>query len=264
MKVVLFCGGLGTRLKEYSGTIPKPMVPLGQRPIIWHIMRYYAHFGHKDFVLCLGHGGNVIKDYFLNHSDPSPNDFTLLGGERLVRRFRREDGDWTIALVDTGAESIIGERLVAVRELVENDDMFLANYSDGLTDLDLRCQVARFRKNDAIGSVLLVRPTNHSFHFARVNGRQLMTEIVSMDKTDLWINGGFFIFRREIFDYIQKGEELVEQPFERLVEKRGLIGHRHPGFWCSMDTYKDKKLLDDLHARGDRPWEVWQRSRNAE
>ncbi len=153
--------------------------------------------------------------------------------------------------------SNIGERLLAVRDFLDDDEMFLANYSDGLTDMDLDCQLGQFLQTDAVGSMLLVRPNNHSFHFARVDEQHLVSKLMPIQETELWINGGFFIFRREIFDYIKSGEELVEEPFDRLVSKGRLAGHRHPGFWCSMDTFKDKKLLDDMHERGDRPWEVW-------
>ena len=259
MKVVLFCGGLGTRLKEYSDTIPKPMVPIGYRPIIWYVMRYYAHFGHKQFILCLGHRGDVIKEYFLHYNECMSNDFTLSGGGRDIRLFQNDISDWTISFVDTGQTSNIGQRLVAVRHLVEDEDVFLANYSDGLTDMNLDQQLAHFHQRDVIGSLLLVRPANQAFHFARVGDRDLVSEITPIQRTDLWVNGGFFILRPDIFDHIHDGEELVQEPFERLVAQRQLAAYRHSGFWCCMDTFKDKKLLDDMYSRGDRPWELWRR-----
>jgi glucose-1-phosphate cytidylyltransferase len=259
MKVVLFCGGLGTRLKEFSDTIPKPMVPLGYRPVVWHVMRYYAHYGHKDFVLCLGHRGDLIKEYFLNYNECLSNDFTLSGGGRDVHLLQHDISDWTISFVDTGQMSNVGQRLVAVRQILAGEDVFFANYADGLTDVDLDCQLAQFRRSEAIASLLLVRPTNQTFHFARVDGDDRVSAITPIQATDLWINGGFFIFGKEIFDHIQDGEELVQEPFERLVKKQRLVGYRHEGFWCCMDTFKDKKLLDDMYNRGDRPWEVWRK-----
>jgi glucose-1-phosphate cytidylyltransferase len=259
MKVVLFCGGLGTRLKEYSDTIPKPMVPIGYRPVIWYVMRYYAHFGHKDFILCLGHRGDVIKDYFLRYNECMSNDFTLSRGGRDVHLLQHDISDWTISFVDTGQLSNIGQRLVAVRHLLAGEELFLANYSDGLTDMDLDEQLRHFCRRDALGSMLLVRPTNHSFHFARVGGDDHVSEITSIHETDLWVNGGFFVLRPQIFDHIRDGEELVQEPFLRLVEQGKLVGYRHTGFWCCMDTYKDKKILDDMYDQGDRPWEVWRR-----
>jgi glucose-1-phosphate cytidylyltransferase len=259
MKVVLFCGGLGTRLTEYSDTIPKPMVPLGYRPVIWHVMRYYAHFGHREFILCLGYRGDVIKDYFLNYNECMSNDFTLSGGGRDIKLFQHDISDWSISFVDTGQLSNIGQRLAAVREFVEGEDVFLANYSDGLTDMDLNLQLNHFYRRDAIGSMLLVRPTHQSFHFARVDDDDRVSQITPIQDTDLWVNGGFFALRREIFDYMENGNELVHEPFIRLTAQGRLHGYRHSGFWCCMDTFKDKKLLDDMYNRGDRPWEVWRR-----
>jgi glucose-1-phosphate cytidylyltransferase len=261
MKVVLFCGGLGTRLKEYSDTIPKPMVPLGYRPVIWHVMRYYAHYGHRDFVLCLGHRGDAIKEYFLNYNECMSNDFTLSKGGRDIQLFQHDISDWNISFVDTGQLSNIGQRLMAVRHLLKDEEIFLANYSDGLTDMDLDLQLAHFHRLDVVGSMLLVRPTNQSFHFAKVGGDDRVSQITSIQQTELWINGGFFILRRDIFNYMEAGNELVEEPFIRLTAEGKLHGHRHPGFWCCMDTFKDKKLLDDMYNRGDRPWEVWRRPR---
>jgi glucose-1-phosphate cytidylyltransferase len=263
MKVVLFCGGMGTRLKEYSDTIPKPMVPIGYRPVIWNVMRYYAHFGHKDFILCLGYRGDVIKEYFLNYNECMSNDFTLSRGGRDIRLFHNDIADWTISFVDTGQMSNIGERLVAVRHLVDQEEVFLANYSDGLTDMDLDRQLAHFHDHDSIASLLLVRPMNQSFHFATVDNKEQVASITSIQQTDYWVNGGFFILKREIFDYIEQGNELVQEPFMRLTERGKLRGYRHDGFWCCMDTFKDKKLLDDMYNRGDRPWEVWRRQRAA-
>jgi glucose-1-phosphate cytidylyltransferase len=264
MKVVLFCGGLGTRLKEYSDTIPKPMVPLGYRPVIWHVMRYYAHYGHRDFILCLGYRGDVIKEYFLNYNECLSNDFTLSGGGRNVRLFQHDISDWTISFVDTGQLSNIGQRLLAVREHLNGDEVFLANYTDGLTDLDLDRQLAHFHQRDAVASMLLVHPAHQTFHFAGVGDDDRVSQIAPIAQTGLWINGGFFILRRSIFDYLEDGEELVQQPFVRLTGEGRLLGYRHSGFWCAMDTFKDKKLLDDMYNRGDRPWEVWRRPRNGD
>jgi glucose-1-phosphate cytidylyltransferase len=259
MKVVLFCGGLGTRLKEYSETIPKPMVPVGYRPVIWHVMRYYAHFGHREFILCLGHRGDVIKDYFLHYDECMSNDFTLCRGGQDIRLFQHDISDWTISFVDTGQLSNVGQRLMAVRDMLRDDDVFLANYSDGLTDVNLDQQIAHFYERDAIGSLLLVRPSNQSFHVAHVDGADRVVTISPIKQTGLWVNGGFFVLRREIFEYMKAGDELVEEPFVRLAAEGRLVGYRHPGFWCCMDTFKDKKLLDDMYTRGERPWEVWQR-----
>jgi glucose-1-phosphate cytidylyltransferase len=259
MKVVLFCGGLGTRLKEYSETIPKPMVPVGFRPVIWNVMRYYAHYGHRDFILCLGYKADTIKEYFLNYNECLSNDFTLSNGGRNIKLFKKDISDWNISFVDTGQLSNIGERLMAVRHLVEDDEVFLANYSDGLTDMDLNHQLNQFYRRDAIASMVLVRPPHQSFHFARVSNEEAIVQMTSIEQTDLWVNGGYFALRREIFDYMEQGEELVEKPFSRVIKAGKLHGYQYRGFWTCMDTFKDKKLLDDMYNRGDRPWEVWRR-----
>ena len=256
MKVVLFCGGQGTRLREYSETIPKPMVNIGYRPIIWHVMKYYAHYGHTEFVLCLGYRGDVIKQYFLNYEECLSNDFELSKGGKELTLYGRDIQDWKITFVDTGLYANIGQRLKAVERYLEGEEMFLANYTDGLSDLPLPRYLDIFRERGAIGSFVCVRPSQ-SFHMVTMDDASLVQDIRHVNQADLWINGGFFAFRREIFDHMHEGEELVEQPFTRLIEKRALVAYRHDGFWACMDTFKDKQRLDDMNAQGDCPWEVW-------
>jgi glucose-1-phosphate cytidylyltransferase len=260
MKVVLFCGGFGTRLREHSETIPKPMVCIGARPILWHLMRYYAHFGHREFILCLGYRGDLIKQYFLNYDECLSNDFVLTRGGRDVRVLQRDIEDWQITFADTGLHSNIAERLKAVEHYLDGEEMFLANYSDGLTDLDLSAYIERFQRQNAIGSFLSVRP-NYTFHMVSFGEGDLVADIRDMKKSDVWINGGFFILRRAIFDCIQPGDELAEETFQRLAAKQVLISQRHQGFWACMDTLKDKKTFDDMAARGQTPWTVWQNGR---
>jgi glucose-1-phosphate cytidylyltransferase len=192
------------------------------------------------------------------------NDFTLSKGGRDVQLFQHDISDWTISFVDTGQLSNIGQRLMAVRDLLEGEEIFLANYSDGLTDMALDQQLAHFHQREAVGSLLLVRPSHQSFDFARVGEHDRVSQITAIHQTDLWINGGFFILRRQIFDYMKNGDELVREPFMRLTEQGLLLGYRHSGFWCCMDTFKDKKLFDDMYSRGDRPWEVWRHRRNGD
>jgi glucose-1-phosphate cytidylyltransferase len=258
MKVVLFCGGFGTRLREHSDTIPKPMVTIGTRPILWHLMKYYAHFGHKEFILCLGYRGDLIKQYFLNYDECLSNDFVLSRGGRDVHLMHRDIEDWKITFADTGLHSNIAERLKAVEQYLDGDEMFLANYSDGVSDLDLSDYIARFERQNAIGSFLSVR-SNYTFHIVSFGADGRVADIEDMKKSDVWINGGFFVFRREIFDCIQPGDELAEETFRRLIGKRALVTHRHEGFWAAMDTLKDKTALDNMAARGQTPWTVWQK-----
>jgi glucose-1-phosphate cytidylyltransferase len=256
MKVVLFCGGLGMRLKEYSDTIPKPMVHIGYRPILWYVMRYYAYFGHKDFILCLGYKADVIKNYFLDYKEYLSNDFILMDGGRDLQLFNRDIQDWKITFVDTGLTSNIGQRLKAVEKYLKGEEVFLANYTDGLTDFYLPNLIDYFYKWDKIACFLSVRPT-HSFHVVSAQGDGIVTNIQSLSQSDIWINGGFFVFKKEIFDYINPGEDLVGEPFLRLIKKKELISYKYEGFWMCMDTFKDKQILDDRYARGDTPWEVW-------
>jgi glucose-1-phosphate cytidylyltransferase len=258
MKVVLFCGGLGTRLREYSETIPKPMVNIGYRPILWHLMKYYAHFGHTEFILCLGYRGDMIKRYFLDYDECLSNDFQLAGGRKDITLYGRDTDDWKITFADTGLHANIGQRLRAVQRYLGDDPVFLANYSDGLTDLPLTRYLEHFHAQDRIASFVCVRPS-HSFHAVSVGADGLVQDIRHVNDSGLWINGGFFALKREIFDHLKEGEELVEEPFQRLIALEQLAAYRYEGFWACMDTFKDKQAFDDMNARGDMPWALWKR-----
>jgi glucose-1-phosphate cytidylyltransferase len=256
VKVVLFCGGLGTRLREHSDTIPKPLVAVGYRPIIWHLMRYYAHFGHTDFVLCLGYRGEMIRDYFLNYRHCMSADFTLQLSDRSIHVLEPGPQDWRITFVDTGLHANLGQRLLRVKHLLADEPMFLANYSDGLSDLDLSLAVSEFEQSNAVASFLAVTPPQ-SLHTVDVDSTGTVRRIAPIGSGDLWVNGGFFVLRSSIFEVIEDGEELVEQPFQRLVALGQLRAHRHTGFWAAMDTFKDKIMLDRMEAKGRCPWMVW-------
>jgi glucose-1-phosphate cytidylyltransferase len=258
MKVVLFCGGAGMRLRGYVDDVPKPMVQIGTRPILWHLMKYYAHFGHKDFILCLGYKGNVIKDYFLHYDEAVSNDFVWSHGGKKVDYVNRDIDDWRITFVETGANSNIGERLKAIEPYLEGEEMFLANYGDGLSNLELPVMIDAFRQSDAIGSLLLVQPTA-SFDIVRMGPGGAIADVCPLSRSDIWINGGFFVFRQEIFNYIHQGDELVRQPFQRLIERGALLAHKCTGFWQCMDTFKDKQSLEELN-QGAAPWKVWHRT----
>jgi len=261
MRVVLFCGGLGLRIRD-SENIPKPLVQIGYRPVLWHVMKYYAHFGHKDFILCLGYGADAIKKYFLNYNECASNDFVLSCGGKKVELVSSDIDEWRITFVDTGINANIGQRLKAVEHYLKDEDVFLANYSDGLTDLPLPQQLAQFHEQDKIASFLCVLP-NLSYHMVTVDKEtSLVSGIHAITNGTVHINGGYFAFKREIFDYIGDGEELVLEPFQRLIAEKQLLGYTYDGFWAGMDTFKDKQQLESLWSSGTAPWKIWQTSTN--
>jgi glucose-1-phosphate cytidylyltransferase len=256
MKVVLFCGGMGLRMRGFTQALPKPMVLLGGRPVLWHLMSYYAHYGHKDFILCLGYKGEAIRDFFEDtdewlalHAAGSPAD---------ARAIQREIADWNITFVDTGANANIGDRLQAVRRLVEKEDAFFANYSDGVTTCPVPHLLQQFRRTDAVASMLVCRPST-SFHFVSTCGKGVVTGISELGNTDLWVNAGFFVLRPQIFDFMRPGDELVEAPFARLIEAGKLAAHRYDGFWRCVDTPKDLAAMEALRTEGGGPWEIWRK-----
>lgn len=256
MKVVLFCGGMGMRLREYSETVPKPMVPIGYRPILWHVMKYYAHHGHTDFILCLGYRADQIKNYFLNYNEALSNDFVMSGGGREVELQSSDIDKWTITFADTGVHANIGQRLLAVRKFLGDDEYFLANYADGLSDAPLNEIIDDFRGQQKAGCFLAVRPT-YSYHLVQMDDGGEVAGIQPLTEAEVWINGGYFVFRQSVFDYIEEGEDLVPDPFTRMIGKKQLLARKHDGFWASMDTFKDKQILDELNDRGEAPWQVW-------
>jgi glucose-1-phosphate cytidylyltransferase len=255
MKVVIFCGGRGLRLRDDLPNSPKPLAPIGKRPVLWHLMRYYAHFGHKDFVLCLGYRSEDIKRYFLEYEETLSNDFVLERGGREVRLLASDIDDWRITFVDTGIDSSIGERLAAVREHLAGERVFYANYADALSDLPLDRYTADFLARDEVAAFASVHPSA-SFHFVRSDGDGHVEGLETVQQADLRINGGYFILRSEIFDYLRRGEDLVDGAFRRLIERKRLLAYRYDGFWQCLDTYKDRQVLEELEARGRAPWRV--------
>lgn len=244
------------RLRDLSQPVPKPMTVIGYRPLLWHLMKYYSHYGHHEFVLCLGHGADVIKQAFLNYNECVSNDFVLSGGGKKIELLRKDIDEWRITFVDTGQTSNVGQRLLRVRKFIGEDEIFLANYADGLTDLPLPTLIEHFKASKKIACFVGVTPTA-SFHRVSVEPDGVVNEISHIASSGTLINGGFFVFRREIFDYMQEGEDLVEEPFRRLIAERQLIAYPYNGFWACMDTFKEKQHLDELHATGRAPWQVW-------
>ncbi len=259
MKVVIFCGGLGLRLREYSDNVPKPLVPIGDEPVILHLMKYYSHYGHKDFILCLGHKGESIKRFFLNYNEALSSDFVLSEGGRKLKLLSNDFPNWNITFVDTGPKASVGERLRAVREHVKDEEVFLANYVDGLTNLDLDKLIDRFRQCNKTACFVSVRPTQ-TFHLVEIDDRAHVTNISHAAHSGTWMNGGYFVFSKRIFDFLGPGEDLVNEPFRRLIEARELITLKHDGFWACMDTFKERQQLEDLWSQGAPPWRVWSKN----
>ncbi len=259
MKVVLFCGGQGMRMREFSESIPKPMVPIGTRPVMWHLMRYYAHYGHNDFIICLGYKGDVIKEYFLNYKEWLSNDFVLTDGGQKVELLSSDTDDWRMTFVDTGMTSNIGDRLMAVREHLEGEDVFLANYADGLSDVPLPAMLEHYERQAKLASFLCIQPSQ-SFHVVKFDDGGNVSALESATDSGMRINGGYFVLDNRIFDYMEPGEELVHEPFARLIKDDQLTAYRHDGFWMGMDTFKDRQELDEMYKHGNAPWEVWRDS----
>lgn len=262
MKVVLFCGGLGMRMREGPASAPKPMNMIGDRPLLWHVMRYYAHFGHTDFILCLGYGAAAVKDYFVRYDETQSNDFTLVAGGRDIQLHSTDITDWNISFIDTGLRSSIGERLMRVRALVEQEEIFLANYADTLTDAPLDALVERFRNApEAVVSMLAVPPVS-THHVVEVGEHDEVTGVRAVTDLMQWENGGYFVMRPGIFDALREGEEMVPHAFARLVPQRRLLAQRYHGFWRAADTFKDRAELEDMFHRGECPWMLWDPNRS--
>jgi glucose-1-phosphate cytidylyltransferase len=257
MKVVLFCGGYGMRMRNGADDdLPKPMNRVGPRPLLWHVMRYYAHFGHRDFVLCLGYGAHHIKDFFLNYEETTSNDFVLRGGG--VELLGSDIADWTITFVHTGMDTPIGERLRRVRAHVEGEEAFLANYADVLTDLPLDRMVDRFLASDAAGALLAV-PPQAVFHCVELGETDRVSGINSIGRMPLWENGGYFVLRPEIFDHLPENGDLVEDACGSLAKEGKLMAYPYRGFWHPADTIKERNALEAAYQGGTRPWMVWER-----
>ncbi|NKY28578.1 hypothetical protein [Nocardia gamkensis] len=256
MKVVLFCGGYGMRMRgSTDDMVPKPMQLVGPRPLLWHVMRYYAHYGHTEFILCLGYGAEHIKNFFLGYRESASNDFVIRNGR--VELLGSDIDDWTITFVDTGVESAIGERLRRVREHLGDDQYFLANYADVLTDAPLDEMITQFHASGAAASLLVVPPQS-SFHCVDLSATGEVKDIVPVARMPLWENGGYFVLGREIFDLLPPGGDLVEDACGTLAGQGRLFGYRHDGFWKPADTFKERAELDAAYRSGHRPWMVWE------
>jgi len=220
-------------------------------------MKYYAHFGHKDFILCLGYKANAIKNYFLEYEESVSNDFVLSQGGRKLEFMQRDIDDWKITFVDTGLHSTIADRLRLVEPHLAGEEMFLANYSDGLTDFPLPQLIDGFSRRDSYAAFISVQPSSSSLDMVHLDDDGSVRAIKTMKDAKIWVNGGYFVLRKEIFRYIRPGEELVYEPFQRMISEGKVWSMRYDGFWQHMDTFKDKQILDELDASGEAPWRLW-------
>lgn len=238
---------------EATREVPKPMIPVGSRPILWHIMNWYASWGHTDFILCLGYRGDRIREYFNNNGHTSAREAASGNGTALTRETTRPS-DWQITFVDTGLDAVVGERLKAIEPFVAGDETFLATYGDGLTDAPLGDMISTLEESGKTGLFISVHP-RIDYHLVEAGEDGVVTSVRPLANAEVRINGGFFVFRQGVFRVLGPGEELVGEPFARLIENRELLAYRYDGFWEPMDTLKDKQRLDVLAQDDVPPWE---------
>jgi glucose-1-phosphate cytidylyltransferase len=253
--VVILCGGMGTRLREETEFKPKPMVEIGGRPLLWHIMKLYAHHGFRRFILCLGYRGSVIKDYFANYEARS-NDFTVHLGRCNGMRYQSHhtEQDFEVTLVDTGLKSMTGERIKRVESLIDTD-MFMVTYGDGLADLDISELVRFHRSHGALATLTASRPPSR-FGVLELASDGQVVRFGEKAQAE-WINGGFFVFNRRVLDYLDEHSVLEQGPLQRLAADRQLRARCHDGFWIGMDTYREYELLNQLWDSEKAPWKLW-------
>ncbi len=256
IQTVILCGGRGTRLREYTETIPKVLVEVGGRPILWHIMKSFAHFGYGDFVLALGYLADRVKQYFLDYHGWRGRDLRLQLGSQQPPEILGADGDnWAITFADTGPETNTGGRIKRLQPYIDGD-VFFATYGDGVADLDLGRLLAFHRAHGRIATVTAVQPSL-AFGVLNVNAEGHVTRFSEKPPLDAWINGGFFVFDRRVFDYLEDDSVLELEPLERLAAGGELMAYKHDGFWACMDTYKDTERLNELWRKGEAAWKVW-------
>ena len=257
MKVVILCGGQGTRLREETEYRPKPLVMIGQRPVLWHIMKLYAHHGFQEFVLCLGYRGWMIKEYFLNY-EALNNDFVIhLGREaRIDYLDRHGEQDFAVTLADTGQDTMTGGRIRRVERHIDGDT-FMVAYGDGVSDVDIGALMAFHRSHGKLATITAVQPASR-FGILTISDEGQVTSFAEKPKMEGWASAGFFVFNAKIFDLLDADECILEQaPLERLTAEGQLMVYRHQGFFYAMDTYREYQLLNEIWDRGDAPWKVW-------
>ncbi len=259
MKTVILCGGLGTRLREETEFRPKPMVNIGDRPILWHIMKNYAHYGHKDFVLCLGYKGEMVRDYFY-HYEVMNNDITIqLSSPKKINVYENnQENDWRVTLIDTGQKSLKGSRLKKIEKYVDGDE-FMVTYGDGVSDVDINSLLKFHRRHGKIATLTGVNPTSR-FGELDIKENQVISFSEKPDNGHNFINGGFFVFNKEIFNYLSVDDncDLEIGALEKIAQEEQLMIYKHKGFWSCMDTLRDTEYLNDLWKK-EKPWAIWEK-----
>ncbi len=260
MKAVILCGGQGTRIRDASEVLPKPMLPIGGKPIVWHIMKSYAQYGVREFVLCLGYKGWLIKEFFLNYRAMTTDVTVTLGRhDALEFHSRHEEEDWKVTLAETGEATMTGGRVQAIRRYVEGDDLFLLTYGDGVTDLDIGASLAFHRNHGKIATVSAVRPPGR-FGEMSIDGDRVSEFNEKPNATEGFINGGFFVLdAHRVWPYLGTDPQTIleRDPLKRLARDGELAAYRHTGFWQPMDTTREYMMLNELWASGQAPWKTW-------
>lgn len=256
MKVVILCGGKGTRFQELTQYLPKPLVDIGGRPILWHVMKIYAHQGFNDFVLCLGYKGDMIKEYFLRQKDSGESNLQISVNSPNKAKSSHSSADWRVTLVDTGVDTNTGGRIKKIENYVDGD-VFFANYADGLARVDLKALLKFHKKHRKTVTLLGVKPLLR-FGILSLDSSDLVTKFVEKPQLDIWINGGFFVFTKDIFRCLDENSILERSAFETLASKGEIVAYKHTGFWQCMDTYKDCLILNDLWKSNKVHWKVWE------
>jgi glucose-1-phosphate cytidylyltransferase len=260
VKAVLLAGGLGTRMREETEFRPKPMVEVGGKPVLWHIMKIFATHGVTDFVVCTGYKGDVIKDYFLDY-EARNNDFTITLGRSREITFHDQhlESDWRVTVADTGATAQTGARVAAIKRYVADTDRFIVTYGDGLADVDIRRLIDFHKGHGKTATITTVRPLSR-FGMVDIATDQVVSKFREKPQVDDWVSAGFFVFEQDIFDYLGDSDDdlvLEHEPLGRLAAKGQLVAYQHDGFWQPMDTYRESVMLNELWDSGHAPWKVW-------
>lgn len=257
MKVVILAGGRGSRINEESVLKPKPMVEIGDRPILWHIMKIYSTYGYHDFIICCGYKGHMIKDYFI-HYYMYQSDATF-GLQDKSREYHNSTAEpWRVTLANTGLETLTAGRILQIRDYIGEDECFMLTYGDGVADVDIPALLAFHRSHGRIATITTTQPAGR-FGAIKIDGHDMIESFKEKARKDQsWVNTGFMVLNREVFDYLGDGSQMLEaSPFEQLAKDRQMAAYRHPGFWSPMDTVHDRAYLEGLWSGGKAPWKVW-------